>query len=152
LVGADGQKIQRLDIGSGAEAEAFTRDLETAAFRLVNPEAKPARRNPPPPFKTSTMQQEAARKPGFSPPHTMRLAQRLYEGIEIDGETTGLITYMRTDGIDMAPEAIAAVRTMVGKDYGAEYLPENPRVYQNKSKNAQEAHEAVRPTDPNRSP
>ncbi len=152
LASADGQKLQRLDIGSGAEAEAFTCDLETAEFRVVNVEAKPARRNPPPPFTTSTMQQEASRKLGFSPAHTMRLAQRLYEGIDIDGETVGLITYMRTDGIDMAPEAITAVRTMVGKNYGAEYLPESPRTYHNKSKNAQEAHEAVRPTDPNRSP
>ena len=152
LSGADGQKIQRLDIGSGAEAEAFTRDLENATFHVANVEAKPARRNPPPPFTTSTMQQEASRKLGFSPAHTMRLAQRLYEGIDIGGETVGLITYMRTDGIDMAPEAIAAVRAMIGKDYGANYVPETPRTYQNKSKNAQEAHEAVRPTDPNRSP
>jgi DNA topoisomerase-1 len=152
LVGADGQKIQRLDIGSGAEAEAFTRDLENAAFRVVSVEAKPARRNPPPPFTTSTMQQEASRKLGFSPAHTMRLAQRLYEGIDIGGETVGLITYMRTDGIDMAPEAITAVRGMIGKQYGKDYVPEAPRQYQNKSKNAQEAHEAVRPTDPNRLP
>jgi len=152
LVGADGQKIQRLDIGSGAEAEAFTRDLETTAFRVVSVEAKPARRNPPPPFTTSTMQQEASRKLGFSPAHTMRLAQRLYEGIDIGGETVGLITYMRTDGIDMAPEAIAAVRGMIGKQYGKNYVPDAPRQYQNKSKNAQEAHEAVRPTDPNRLP
>jgi DNA topoisomerase-1 len=152
LVGADGQKIQRLDIGSGAEAEAFTRDLENASFTVATVEAKPARRNPPPPFTTSTMQQEASRKLGFSPAHTMRLAQRLYEGIEIDGETTGLITYMRTDGIDIAPEAITGIRQMIGKNYGATYLPESPRTYQNKSKNAQEAHEAVRPTDSNRSP
>ena len=152
LTGADGQKINRLDIGSGAEAEAFTRDLEAATFKVAAVEAKPARRNPPPPFTTSTMQQEASRKLGFSPAHTMRLAQRLYEGIDIDGETVGLITYMRTDGIDMAPEAIAAVREMIGKDYGASYVPEAPRTYHNKSKNAQEAHEAVRPTDPNRSP
>jgi DNA topoisomerase I len=152
LVGADGQKITRLDIGSGAEAEAFTRDLEAATFKVAAVEAKPARRNPPPPFTTSTMQQEASRKLGFSPAHTMRLAQRLYEGIDIDGETVGLITYMRTDGIDMAPEAITAVRQMIGKDYGASYVPEVPRTYQNKSKNAQEAHEAIRPTDPNRSP
>ena len=82
----------------------------------------------------------------------MRLAQRLYEGVDIGGETVGLITYMRTDGIDMAPEAIAAVRQMIGKDYGANYVPEAPRNYQNKSKNAQEAHEAMRPTDPGRSP
>ena len=82
----------------------------------------------------------------------MRLAQRLYEGVEIDGETTGLITYMRTDGIDMAPEAIADIRTMIGKNYGKQYVPGAPRTYQNKSKNAQEAHEAVRPTNPSRTP
>ncbi|MCK9918661.1 type I DNA topoisomerase [Microbacteriaceae bacterium K1510] len=152
LVGADGKKITRLDIGSGAEAEAFTRDLETATFKVASVEAKPARRNPPPPFTTSTMQQEASRKLGFSPAHTMRLAQRLYEGIDIGGETVGLITYMRTDGIDMAPEAISAVRGMIGKQYGKDYVPDAPRQYQNKSKNAQEAHEAVRPTDPNRGP
>src|SRR5215472_13512342 len=110
LVGADGQKIQRLDIGSGADAEAFTRDLEVATFKVAKVEAKPARRNPPPPFTTSTMQQEASRKLGFSPAVTMRLAQRLYEGVEIDGETVGLITYMRTDGVQIADEAIAAIR------------------------------------------
>ncbi|MFN3659091.1 MAG: type I DNA topoisomerase [Pseudolabrys sp.] len=152
LVGADGQKIQRLDIGSGAEAESFTRDLENAQFKVASVEAKPARRNPPPPFTTSTMQQEASRKLGFSPAHTMRLAQRLYEGIDIGGETVGLITYMRTDGIDVAPEAVAAIRGMIGKQYGKEYLPESARVYQQKSKTAQEAHEAVRPTDPDRLP
>jgi DNA topoisomerase I len=152
FVGADGQKVQRLDIGSGAEAEAFTRGLEAATFKVANVEAKPSRRNPPPPFTTSTMQQEASRKLGFSPAHTMRLAQRLYEGIDIDGETVGLITYMRTDGIEVAPEALAAIRSMIGKEYGANYVPETARSYQQKSKTAQEAHEAVRPTDPNRSP
>src|SRR6185369_724047 len=108
LVGADGQKIQRLDIGSGAEAEAFKTALENAAFSVAAVEAKPARRNPPPPFTTSTLQQEASRKLGFAPAHTMRLAQRLYECIEVDGETVGLITYMRPDGVDIAPEAITA--------------------------------------------
>src|SRR3569623_1752192 len=152
LVGADGQKIQRLDIGSGAEAEAFTRDLENAAFKVTTVEAKPARRTPPPPFTTTTKQQEASRKLGFSPAHTMRLAQRLNEGIDIGGETVGLITYMRTDGVSIAPEAISAVRGMIGKQYGKDYVPDAPRQYQNKSKNAQEAHEAVRPTDPNRHP
>ena len=152
LVGADGQKIQRLDIGSGAEAEAFTRDLEAASFNVAAVEAKPARRNPPPPFTTSTMQQEASRKLGFSPAHTMRLAQRLYEGVEIDGETVGLITYMRTDGIDLAPEAINDIRAMLGKNYGKEYVPTTPREYHNKAKNAQEAHEAVRPTSAARTP
>jgi DNA topoisomerase-1 len=152
LVGADGRKIQRLDIGSGQEAEDFRAALETAAFTVTAVEAKPARRNPPPPFTTSTMQQEASRKLGFAPAHTMRLAQRLYEGIDIDGEAVGLITYMRTDGIDMAEEAITSIRKMIGATYGKDYVPETPRRYQNKSKNAQEAHEAIRPTDAGRSP
>ena len=152
LVGADGEKIQRLDIGTGARAEELKQALENSAFTIANVEAKPARRNPPPPFTTSTMQQEASRKLGLAPAQTMRLAQRLYEGIDIDGETVGLITYMRTDGIDMAEEAITEIRKMIGGDYGASYVPDAPRRYQNKSKNAQEAHEAVRPTDPTRSP
>src|SRR3954462_13576668 len=117
LVGADGKKIQRLDIGSGAEAEAFKQALETAAFAVAAIEAKPARRNPPAPFTTSTLQQEASRKLGFAPAHTMRIAQRLYEGIEADGETIGLITYMRTDGVDIAEEAITAARRLIGSEY-----------------------------------
>jgi DNA topoisomerase-1 len=152
LVGADGQKIQRLDIGSAVQAHDLKNALENAAFSVASVEAKPARRNPPPPFTTSTMQQEASRKLGFAPAIAMRLAQRLYEGVEIDGETTGLITYMRTDGIDMAPEAITDIRAMIGKNYGKEYVPGSPRTYQNKSKNAQEAHEAVRPTSASRTP
>jgi DNA topoisomerase-1 len=152
LVGADGKKIQRLDIGAGQEAEDFKKALETAAFKVLSVEAKPARRNPPPPFTTSTMQQEASRKLGFAPAHTMRIAQRLYEGIDIGGETVGLITYMRTDGIDIAEEAIAGIRSMIGKNYGKDYVPASPRKYQNKSKNAQEAHEAVRPTEASRTP
>jgi DNA topoisomerase-1 len=152
LTGADGQKLQRLDIGTGVQATDLKNALEGAAFKVATVEAKPARRNPPPPFTTSTMQQEASRKLGFAPAIAMRLAQRLYEGVEIDGETTGLITYMRTDGIDIAPEAISDIRSMIGKNYGKEYVPGSPRTYQNKSKNAQEAHEAVRPTDPSRTP
>jgi len=152
LVGADGKKIQRLDIGSGQEAEDFKKALETAAFTVQSVEAKPARRNPYPPFMTSTLQQEASRKFGFAPAHTMRLAQRLYEGIDIGGETTGLITYMRTDGVDIAPEAIAAARSVIGQDYGPKYVPSSPRQYVSKSKNAQEAHEAIRPTDLARRP
>src|SRR5499427_7400952 len=152
LVGADGRKIQRLDIGSGAEAEAFKRALETASFVVANVEAKPARRNPPPPFTTSTLQQEASRKLGFAPAHTMRIAQRLYEGIDIEGETIGLITYMRTDGVDIADEALAAARRLIGADYGKRYLPPSPRRYQARAKNAQEAHEAIRPTDLARRP
>ncbi|HEY7998738.1 MAG TPA: type I DNA topoisomerase [Pseudolabrys sp.] len=152
LVGADGQKLQRLDIGSGVQATDLKNALEGASFTVAAVEAKPARRNPPPPFTTSTMQQEASRKLGFAPAIAMRLAQRLYEGVEIDGETTGLITYMRTDGIDLAPEAIADIRAMLGKNYGKEYVPAAPREYHNKSKNAQEAHEAIRPTSASRTP
>ncbi len=152
LVGADGEKIQRLDIGSGAAAEDFKRALEGAAYRVASVEAKPARRNPYAPFTTSTLQQEASRKLGFAPAHTMRIAQRLYEGIDIGGETVGLITYMRTDGVDIAPEAIAATRQVIEADYGREYVPASPRVYQTRQKNAQEAHEAVRPTDLARRP
>src|SRR5712691_2342932 len=147
LVGADGEKIQRLDIGSGAQAEAFKQALERAAFTVANVEAKPARRNPPPPFTTSTLQQEASRKLGFAPAHTMRIAQRLYEGVEVDGETIGLITYMRTDGVDVAEEALTAARRLIGADYGKSYLPPSARQYQTKTKNAQEAHEAIRPTE-----
>jgi DNA topoisomerase-1 len=147
LVGADGKKIQRLDIGTGAEAEAFKQALETAAFKVVSVEARPAKRNPPPPFTTSTLQQEASRKLGFAPAHTMRIAQRLYEGVNVRGETLGLITYMRTDGVQIAEEAIVASRKLIGSDYGQRYLPAAPRQYQTKAKNAQEAHEAIRPTD-----
>jgi DNA topoisomerase I len=152
LVGAEGQKIQRLDIGTGREAEEFKRALEHAAFTVGSVEAKPARRNPYPPFMTSTLQQEASRKLGFAPAHTMRIAQRLYEGIDLDGETVGLITYMRTDGVDIAPEAITAARRVIEADYGATYVPPSPRQYVSKSKNAQEAHEAIRPTDLARRP
>jgi DNA topoisomerase-1 len=152
LVGADGRKITRLDIGTGDEAAAFKRDLDSAQFSVAAVEAKPARRNPPPPFTTSTMQQEASRKLGFAPAHTMRVAQRLYEGVDIGGETFGLITYMRTDGVFMAPEAIAAIRADIASNYGKQYVPNTPRLYQNKQKNAQEAHEAVRPADPTKRP
>jgi len=152
LVAADGKKLQRLDIGSGAEAEAFKRALETAVFTVGSVEAKPVKRHPYPPFTTSTLQQEASRKLGFAPAHTMRVAQRLYEGIDIGGETIGLITYMRTDGVDIAGEAISAIRRTIETDYGRNYVPEAPRRYQTKAKNAQEAHEAIRPTDLSRRP
>ena len=111
-------------------------------------EKKPARRNPPPPFTTSTLQQEASRKLGYSAKRTMHLAQRLYEGVEIDGEVTGLITYMRTDGVTCIPEAIGAIRGLIEQDYAKRYLPPCIREYKAKAKNAQEAHEAVRPDRP----
>ena len=152
LVGADGKKIQRLDIGSGAEAEDLKKAIEAANFTVSTVEAKPARRNPQAPFTTSTLQQEASRKLGFAPAHTMRIAQRLYEGIDIGGETTGLITYMRTDGVQIDGSAITQARKVIGEDYGNAYVPDAPRQYQTKAKNAQEAHEAIRPTDLSRRP
>ncbi len=152
LVGADGKKLQKLDIGSGAEAETFKQALETATFAVANVEAKPVKRHPQPPFTTSTLQQEASRKLGFAPAHTMRVAQRLYEGVDIDGETVGLITYMRTDGVQIDGEAISAVRRLIDQDYGAKYVPQAPRRYETKAKNAQEAHEAIRPTELSRRP
>jgi len=152
LVGADGEKITRLDIGSGKKAEDFKQALENATFRVASVESKPTRRNPSPPFTTSTLQQEASRKLGFAPAIAMRVAQRLYEGTEIDGETVGLITYMRTDGVDIDPSAIESARKVIAADYGKEYVPSSPRAYKTKSKSAQEAHEAVRPTDMSRRP
>src|SRR6201999_754515 len=152
LVGADGKKIQRLDIGTGAEAEDFKKQIEAATFSVTTVKAKPARRNPQAPFTTSPLQQEASRKLGFAPAHTMRVAQRLYEGIDIGGETTGLITYMRTDGVSIDGSAITQARKVIGEDYGNAYVPDSPRQYQTKQKNAQEAHEAIRPTDLSRRP
>ncbi|MER2265566.1 type I DNA topoisomerase [Methylobacterium oxalidis] len=152
LVGANGKRIQRLDVGTGEEAAAFKRDLELATFSVASVEAKPAKRHPQPPFTTSTLQQEASRKLGMAPAQTMRVAQRLYEGVEIGGETVGIITYMRTDGVDMAPEAIQDARRVIGREFGDAYVPGAPRRYSTKAKNAQEAHEAVRPTEMSRLP
>src|SRR6202035_2181306 len=121
LVGADGKKIQRLDIGTGVEAQAFKQALETAAFAVKSVEAKPAKRHPYPPFTTSTLQQEASRKLGFAPAHTMRIAQRLYEGLDLGEVPVGLITYMRTDGVQIADEAIAAIRKLIDARYGKRY-------------------------------
>ena len=152
LVGADGKKINRLDIGSGAEAEAFKAALEAAKFSVASIESKPVRRHPYAPFTTSTLQQEASRKLGMAPARTMQIAQRLYEGVDVGDGPVGLITYMRTDGVDLAPEAIAAVRKVIGKDFGDAYVPAAPRKYTVKAKNAQEAHEAIRPTEMTRRP
>ncbi|MEH3119768.1 MAG: type I DNA topoisomerase [Methylorubrum populi] len=152
LVGADGKRIQRLDVGNAEAAAAFKRDLELATFQVASVEAKPAKRHPQPPFTTSTLQQEASRKLGMAPAQTMRVAQKLYEGVDVGGETVGIITYMRTDGVDMAPEAISDARRVIGREFGDDYVPNAPRKYSVKAKNAQEAHEAVRPTDMSRLP
>ncbi|GLK69567.1 type I DNA topoisomerase [Hansschlegelia plantiphila] len=149
---ADGKKLGRLDVPDEATATALKQAIEASDLKVESVEAKPGRRNPQPPFTTSTLQQEASRKLGLAPNRTMQIAQRLYEGVDIGGETVGLITYMRTDGVDMDPGAVTAVRSLIGSDYGARYVPGAPRKYMVKAKNAQEAHEAVRPTDPQRTP
>jgi len=139
LVRYNGEKIDRLTIGDRGTAEAAKKAVEEGRFSVVSVETKPLTRNPPPPFTTSTLQQEAARKLGFSASQTMRVAQGLYED--------GAITYMRTDGVQMAPEAVSAARRAVADRYDAGYVPDKPRHYETKAKNAQEAHEAIRPTD-----
>ena len=126
--------------------------MQAATFKVASVEKKPARRTPAPPFTTSTLQQEASRKLGFSAQRTMQAAQKLYEGIDIGGETVGLITYMRTDGVQSAPEAIDETRQVIAGRYGKEYVPEAARIYKTKAKNAQEAHEAIRPTSLGRNP
>jgi DNA topoisomerase I len=148
----DGKKLGKLDLGNEASARAIEQAVKGQPFKVDSLESKPAKRHPYPPFRTSTLQQEASRKLGFSSSRTMQLAQRLYEGIDIGGETVGLITYMRTDGVDMAPEAIAATRNAILKTFGEPYLPSVPRHYTSKAKNAQEAHEAIRPTEVSRHP
>ena len=152
LTAFDGKKLQKLDIQNEEQATAIKAMLDGASFKALTVEAKPTKRNPAPPFTTSTLQQAASSRLGFSASRTMQVAQRLYEGIDIGGETTGLITYMRTDGVQMAPEALAAARVTIAKEFGDRYLPEKPRQYTAKAKNAQEAHEAVRPTDFSRTP
>ena len=133
-----------MTIGNKGEADAAKAAVEAGLFSVASVETKPFAKNPPPPFTTSTLQQEAARKLGFSASHTMRVAQGLYE--------SGAITYMRTDGVDMAPEAVSAARRAITDRYDAGYVPDRPRQYQSKIKNAQEAHEAIRPTDFHRRP
>ncbi|MDR7031832.1 type I DNA topoisomerase [Mesorhizobium sp. BE184] len=152
LTAYEGKKLQKLDIKNKAQADDIKAMLEGASFRALSVEAKPTKRNPGPPFTTSTLQQAASSRMGFSASRTMQVAQRLYEGLDIGGETAGLITYMRTDGVQMAPEAISAARDAIKKEFGPNYLPEKPRYYTAKAKNAQEAHEAIRPTDFFRTP
>ncbi|MCB1336819.1 MAG: type I DNA topoisomerase [Maritimibacter sp.] len=139
LVSLGGRKLDRYDIPNQTEAEIAVQAVRSRDLAVQSVEAKPASRNPSAPFMTSTLQQEASRKYGFGARQTMNAAQRLYEA--------GHITYMRTDGIDMAPEAVTAARDEIATRYGKEYVPASPRVYKNKAKNAQEAHECIRPTD-----
>lgn len=152
LTELNGQKLQKFSLPNAEAAARALAAVKAGAYRVASVEAKPLKRNPPPPFTTSTLQQEAARKLGFSASRTMQVAQRLYEGVAMNGENTGLITYMRTDGVQMAEEAYTAARSAIARNYGKKYLPDGPRRYTSKAKNAQEAHEAVRPTDFDRKP
>ncbi len=147
-----GNKLDKLDIKSKEEAEQAVARIRNKKLAVQNVEKKQVRRFPAPPFITSTLQQEASRKLRFSASQTMRTAQRLYEGVEIDGETVGLITYMRTDGTTLSQDAVTQSRDLIKKNYGDKYLPEAPRLYKSQAKNAQEAHEAIRPTDLSRTP
>ncbi|HWY62963.1 MAG TPA: type I DNA topoisomerase [Rhizomicrobium sp.] len=152
LIQLSGKKLEKLSLGREADARRAVEAIQAQKFSIGSVEAKPVRRNPSPPFITSTLQQEAARKLGFNAKRTMQVAQGLYEGVEIGGDTTGLITYMRTDGVIMVPEAIAEARQVIGQKYGARYVPSAARTYTSRAKNAQEAHEAVRPTSFARTP
>ena len=152
LVALNGEKLTKFSLGNEKDAMAAKAAVDAASLSVVSVEAKPLTRNPQAPFMTSTMQQEASRKLGFSATQTMRTAQKLYEGVDIGGETTGLITYMRTDGISMIGEAISECRATIGSEFGDEYLPGQHREYKSKAKNAQEAHEAIRPTSFTRTP
>jgi DNA topoisomerase-1 len=142
-----GKKLDQFDLNDEAKALAAKAAVQAGAFTVAQVDKKRTKRNPPPPFITSTLQQEASRKLGFSSQQTMRLAQQLYEGVEIGGDTVGLITYMRTDGVQLAKEAVTAIRGQIKADFGPDYVPMAPREYISKAKNAQEAHEAIRPTD-----
>ncbi|MGE0715803.1 MAG: type I DNA topoisomerase [Alphaproteobacteria bacterium] len=146
------RKLERFDIATEAAALAAVAAIEARAFAVGPVERKQVRRNPQPPFTTSTLQQEASRQLGLTAARTMRTAQRLYEGVDIGGETVGLITYMRTDGVQISGEAITAARQLIGQRYGDRFVPESPRVYRTQAKNAQEAHEGIRPTDLFRTP
>jgi DNA topoisomerase I len=153
LTHLDGKRLDRFDLDTEAKARAAADAiLRATGFAVAEIDSRQVRRNPFPPFTTSTLQQEASRKLGLAASRTMQIAQRLYEGIDIGGETVGLITYMRTDGVAISGEAIAAARRLIGADFGSRYVPGEPRVYRSPAKNAQEAHEAIRPTDIARKP
>ena len=148
----DGKKLDKFDLNTSEKAHHAVAEADKQSFHVAKVERKQAKRHPAAPFITSTLQQEASRKLGFGASRTMMHAQRLYEGMEIKGETVGLITYMRTDSVSMSMEAVNTCRTFIEKEYGKEYVPSSPRLYKTKSKNAQEAHEAIRPTDMTRHP
>jgi DNA topoisomerase-1 len=147
-----GEKLDKFSLGDETAAQAAVEAVQASKLQVGNVETKRTRRNPQPPFITSTLQQEASRKLGFAASRTMRVAQKLYEGINIGSETTGLITYMRTDGVQLGQEAIRDIRDAITQQKGARYLPSTPREYKSRAANAQEAHEAIRPTSMMRTP
>ncbi len=147
-----GNKLGKLDIKSEKEAQTAVDRIENKNLTIQKLEKKQVRRNPYPPFITSTLQQDASGRLRFSASQTMRTAQKLYEGVEIGGELTGLITYMRTDGTTLSEDAVNQCRDLIKSKYGDKYLPDSPRLFKSKAKNAQEAHEAIRPTDLSRTP
>ncbi len=147
-----GKKLDRFDINSEDKAMSALKLIEAQSYKVSSVEKKRVKRNPRPPFITSTLQQEASRKLGFGAKKTMQIAQKLYEGIDIGGEVTGLITYMRTDSIQVEPAAVMSSRDVIEQKFGKEYVPSSPRMYKSKLKNAQEAHEAIRPTVLSRDP
>ena len=147
-----GRKLDKFSLGDAAAAAEAKAAIERHSFRVATVTRKEVHRNPQPPFITSTLQQEASRKLGLGASRTMRIAQKLYEGVNIGGETVGLITYMRSDSTHLAKEALGGARALIASAYGARYLPKAPRVFRTKAKNAQEAHEAIRPTDMARRP
>jgi DNA topoisomerase-1 len=146
LVGYAGKKVDKFDIANETQAKEWCKLLKSLPYTVSLIEKKLVKRHPAPPFTTSTLQQEASRKLGFGASRTMRVAQKLYEGVRVHGELTGLITYMRTDSIQLSQEALAEIRAFIPDHYGKNYLPESVRVYKTRVKNAQEAHEAIRPT------
>ena len=148
-----GKKLQKLTLSKESEAlDAVDIIKKAPSFAVLAIEKKKTSRHPAPPFTTSTLQQDAARKLGFSASHTMRVAQSLYEGIDLKGETVGLITYMRTDSVQLSKDAITETRAHIDRSFGKSYVPDQPRLYTTKVRNAQEAHEAIRPTDLSRDP
>ena len=152
LQAVDGKALTKFSIIDGVNAKLMARRVEKGNFTVADVQKKQSKQQPSPPFITTTLQMDASRKLGFTARKTMQVAQKLYEGIEVDGEPVGLISYMRTDSISLSEEAIADIREFVGEKYGSTYLPAQPRRFKTKSKNAQEAHEAIRPTAIGRTP
>ena len=152
LAALDGVKLDKFALADGTKAAAAAQRVREGSFAVAAVERKQARRNPAPPFITSTLQQEASRKLGFAAARTMRIAQRLYEGVDLGGETVGLITYMRTDSVALSRSALDGARRLIAAEYGQRYLPAKARLFRSSARNAQEAHEAIRPTAFDRSP